>query len=279
MAIKSFLKRIWNASPASLFKRMALMFRDNKGQTLRTVLIEGGQAEGIKINLPSGLKSYYSKMADGNYEPYILNSLLATKDLSGKVIWDIGTHIGYHALLFAKYAGSKGKVIAFEPNPENQRLFKNNIVLNNNLEDIIAVRTEALSDKAGKTKMLISPDPTSASSSGSHIKGVSTSYSKEVYKEFREIEVEMNTIDDLVNNNAVPPPDVIKMDVEGAEYAVLKGGEEVLRNKKPVMVIEIHTVETMHNVLNFLSNLGYSTKILDSDSELLTRNILATPNI
>jgi hypothetical protein len=54
------------------------------------------------------------------------------------------------------------------------------------------------------------------------------------------IEVEVTTIDGLVDGGAVPLPDVIKMDIEGAEIEVLGGAERTLSQRRPILLIESH---------------------------------------
>lgn len=278
MEIRQIIKKIWHASLASVFSKIRVYFNRSDSHALKLTHIAGNQAAGININLPVHMKGYFGKMAEGNYESYILKALTKTTDLNNKTIWDIGAHIGYHTLLFAKSVGKNGRVYAFEPNTVNRELLEANISLNKELGSIIEIRSEALSDKTGRGKLLISPDPLATSSSGSHISGIKTPYEKNVYREFIEKEIQLETADNLIGQKILPAPDIIKMDVEGAEFAVLTGAPNLLRNVRPIMIIEIHSAELMHNVLRLLDAHRYATEILDSDSPLLTRNILATPH-
>lgn len=275
MGLKSLFKKIWTLSPQSIFNKLKGLFVIKSKITFEKIDITKNQASGISIYLPTSLKSFYKNMSLGDYEAYIIDSLSTHTDILGKIIWDIGAHIGYHTLLFAKNAGKDGKVVAFEPNPDNRDSLIKNIALNNDLRDRISIRPEALSSKSGEGKMLISPNPLSTSSSGSHLSGIKTPYQEEVYKEFIETSVKLETIDNMILKAGLDMPDIIKMDVEGAEYDVLSGAKNLLKEKKPIMIIEIHNPETMHNVLNLLYDFGYATEIIDSSSKSLTKNILA----
>ena len=74
--------------------------------------------------------------------------------------------------------------------------------------------------------------------------------------------IEIKSIDDLYYNDLLKKPDLIKIDVEGFEYRVLKGAKRLLTEISPKVVIEIHDVENGLLVSNFMSKIGYSMKIL-----------------
>ena len=68
-------------------------------------------------------------MVLGTYEPEVA-AVLRREIAPGNVCVDIGAHIGYNALLMARLTGKDGKVVAFEPVPENFKMLEKNVTLN-----------------------------------------------------------------------------------------------------------------------------------------------------
>jgi FkbM family methyltransferase len=133
----------------------------------------------------------------------------------GMTIVDIGAHIGYYTLMAAKLVGEKGKVFAFEPDPDNYRLLVKNIEANG-YNNVIPV-PKAVSNQAGTTKLFLSPED-----SGAH----------RIYNSHdgrKSIQVETVTLDGFFKDkeNRI---DIIKMDIEGAEIAALQGMKKILKN-------------------------------------------------
>ena len=62
-------------------------------------------------------------------------------------------------------------------------------------------------------------------------------------------------------------PDILKIDVEGAEFLVLSGAKNILLNKKPTIFLEIHSMRNMFNVVSFLSALSYKLEILEEEPD------------
>jgi len=278
MTFKLFLKIIWTASPKMIYEKIHnLLTRADKSEAVELITINSGQAKNIKLVIPVNAKSIYLKMAQGDYENYLLESLLKHSAIKNKTIWDIGAHVGYHSLLFAKYAGPNGLVIAFEPNPKNREIFRNNLENNKNLASNIILKEEALADEIGLSKMLISRSGYQTSSSGGYLHDVMPPLAKESYKNFTSQEIKINTIDNLIKTEKLPIPDLMKVDVEGAELKVLEGALNTLRSKKPILAIEIHSILMMFYLQKLLLDLNYQLEIIDENVESFTKNILARP--
>jgi hypothetical protein len=79
------------------------------------------------------------------------------------------------------------------------------------------------------------------------------------------IEVGAETLDHLVESGMVPEPDLIKIDVEGAEAMLLAGGERVLRKRRPQLFIEVHSPELARECDEMLSAYGYRVRVLQRD--------------
>jgi len=195
------------------------------------------------------------KIPKYNYEFYCRNSddfhMMVAHELDiiernfspkeGDVVIDVGAHIGPYTLKAAKRVGLNGKVIAIEADPENFDILNRNIQLNK-LTNVIALNYAAYS-KEDKIRLYL-------------LKGKESSYTKyntvmtdRAGNEKRFVEVQANTLDYLLQSNGIKHEQVnwIKIDVEGAEFDVLKGAKDILSKSNNIsLLIEIHNL-TLHN--------------------------------
>lgn len=153
------------------------------------------------------------------------------------VCMDIGANFGYFSVLLAGMtAGGGGRVIAFEPSPELNGKLRRNLELNALTN--VAVEELALSDRAGNLRFVIAGDENQGlghlqqpDEKGQEPGGGGGG---------RVIEVRTDTLDHYVESNAVTRIDFLKADVEGAECAVLDGGQRTLATLRPAMLIELN---------------------------------------
>ncbi|MGH7930272.1 MAG: FkbM family methyltransferase [Candidatus Binatia bacterium] len=157
----------------------------------------------------------------------------------GMTIYDVGANAGFYTLLFARLTGPLGRVIAFEPFPENAANLLDHISMNR-LDNVILVqaplsaRRELASFHAG------------ASSSMGALSEVETP--------LRMLTV---TIDELIASYGVPQPDVVKMDVEGAESDVLRGAKQLLAGRNAVWFISLHGEAQRRACTTLFTDAGY----------------------
>ena len=157
----------------------------------------------------------------GFHEPYLTS--IAKEDIKeGDIVIDIGAHIGYYTLIFAKLVGETGKVFAFEPHPDNLALLKKNIEINN-YKNIIPIQ-KAVSNTTGTIKLYL--DKT-GSARHSTVKG--NQYCKESY-----VEIGCITLDQFLDDTKV---DFVKMDTEGGEFNVFKGMLNIIKENKNLKII------------------------------------------
>ena len=141
------------------------------------------------------------------------------------VFWDVGANIGFYSLLAASRPGTN--VIAFEPNPTTMKVLRRNIELNK--RDNIRVLNLALSDSEGTARFdTIRRDSTDAKA---HLAAEKTDGT---------IEVETSRGDRLIESGDIQGPDILKIDVEGAEYLVIKGMGEALSCCR-LIICEVHS--------------------------------------
>jgi len=185
----------------------------------------------------------------GTYEPEQTAEFLRAVQ-PGSVVYDVGAHYGYYSLLASHLAGPDGRVIALEPSPRNLNVLRAHIRLNRIAH--ITVLESALSDHAGEAKF----DDRAGSGVG-HLSPEGP------------LTVRLTTLDILAKE--FPAPNVIKIDVEGAEEAVLAGGRETLARAKPTIFLSTHGPAMAENCTRMLRELGYSLR------ELLPGELLAAP--
>jgi FkbM family methyltransferase len=166
----------------------------------------------------------------------------------GMVTYDIGANVGFTALLAAKQVGPSGSVNCFEPLASNAERIHTNAALND--FRTISVRQIALGETDGEAEFQTSESPTwgRLSEAGATPLAAGT------------LKVPVRSLDSLVANDGLPLPQFIKMDVEGAEASVLRGGRELLAKARPVMVIELH--HTYAGVVAALEGLNYTVRLL-----------------
>lgn len=175
---------------------------------------------------------------------------------TGDCIVDVGSNIGTETLLFAKTVGSSGRVVAFEPSPDNFETLRHLKELNH--LDQLDLRSEAVSDKIAELKFLMSTDE------------VSTGVGRIVTEQDqRAITVNSVTLDSLYEEGAIPNPRLIVMDVEGAEYLVIRGGKLLIERARPTIILEIEPpLLAQHNldstqIYELLSEHGYACYLID----------------
>ena len=149
----------------------------------------------------------------------------------GMVVLDIGANIGYFTLIAAKLVGEEGKVFAFEPEPYNFDLLVRNIKLNS-YHNVFPAQ-KAIAGKNGRAILFL--DKTRW---GRH------SLSRANVRDFsgNSVEVDVQTLDDFVKDFG-DRVDFAKIDVQGAESAVIQGMENIIdSNKNLKMVVEFSPV-------------------------------------
>lgn len=206
------------------------------------------------ISIPKLLKSKLILKNNEDWIAFIETHLRDSYDKktlqSGLNVVDIGAHIGTYTILAAEKVGENGKVIAIEPELKNYELLTKNINLNN-FKNIIPVKI-ALSDHNGIEKLYF------------YSRSTCHSLLPENDKKNDFIEIEVQTLDSLLEKLNLQKIDIIKIDTEGAEIPILKGAEKTLRNNPDVkiFVASYHYPEEMQEVKELLESFNFKTKTL-----------------
>ncbi len=166
---------------------------------------------------------------------------------SGQVFVDIGASVGYYTLLTASLVGSSGKVYSFEPLQKNINILLRNI-FDNGFKNIIVFPFALIDSSELKIKLFSN--------------GVAGQGS--LVDEKSRVGIEVNSIIfDELNKKERIVPDMIKIDVEGAQLQVLKGMKEILETKRELTIImEDYTQEAVEWLIK-----DYGFKIITTERE------------
>ncbi len=163
----------------------------------------------------------------------------------GQVVVDVGANIGYYVLFEASLVGPEGRVYGIEPVPDNFSLLERNIALN--AYDTIELHRFAVSEATGRSVMHLS-----------HLRNWHAM--TPVQGTGRTIEVEVRSLDAFLDGK--PFPALVRMDVEGHEYEILRGMQRTISEAPELtLFIEVHPhvigAEKMRSMLTLLSTHGY----------------------
>jgi FkbM family methyltransferase len=147
--------------------------------------------------------------------------LAASLVLAGDVVYDIGANVGFFTLLFSRLAGERGSVASFEPVPRNLEFLRLHLSLNHGSN--VTIVEKAVGDHAGNARFRLGAN---SAQGGLDASG--------------ELEVALTTVDHEVFELGRPAPNLLKLDVEGAEPRVLAGACRTMATRGPVLWIETH---------------------------------------
>ena len=199
------------------------------------------------------------------HEDDIIERFLPKK---GDIVVDIGAHMGRYTIISSKRVGTNGKVIAIEAHPGNFEMLNRNIKLNQ-LTNVIPLNY-AVYSKETKIKLYLPEED-----SGYTI--YNTIMSNRAGTEDKFVEVNANTLDCLLQLNQIREEEVnwVKIDVEGAEFEVLKGATNVLFKSKDIaLLIEVHGSDNYKPILNFLNLYNFKIEFEKSNKNGDWRHIV-----
>ena len=209
----------------------------------QTFPIISGPLKGVKLRVDPLIQGVYFFKP---YEPdkqYALSQYLR-KD---SIFFDVGANVGMHSLYaFKSFPGIK--IYSFEPLPKNIQYFRETIQ-RNKLHDIHII-PKAVGAFTGKIYFE---------------EGV-TNLQGKITEAKTSLEIDIITLDDFITNSG-KYPDVIKVDVEGAEIDVLNGALKLIKSKPPIWIIELHNQEQCRLVSEFFSDKNFKLLRLVENSQ------------
>lgn len=177
--------------------------------------------------------------------------------------YDIGAHVGIYTC-YASQIINEGQVVAFEPVPTNITRLRENLRLNSVSADVHSV---ALSDEAKQLEMDVDSDKP----------GTIGHLSKNTAEESETITSVIG--DDYIQENNIPLPDVMKMDVEGAECKVLRGLEDSLSECRLIyseVSDSLHTYgDSEEELIEMLQDMGFEVEYL-AENDVMHGDLKAT---
>lgn len=206
------------------------------------VSISAGPNRGARFVVNRRVPNYF--WLRGEYEP-ALRHALESHVRPGMVVADVGAHVGFVTLHLARLVGPTGHVFAVEPDPGNYALLRRNCELNGLAQ--VTLFPTAVSDRPGFVEF--AAEGTTTSRLARH-------------GDARAIRVAADTLDRLLA--AAPRPvSLVKLDIEGAESAALRGSSSLLRGHRPLWIIEVHSWQNLLECTSLLLAASYRIRHLN----------------
>jgi FkbM family methyltransferase len=243
----------WGGAPESVVRHLPRVgpaeSRLPNGRTLRLwSLGDDGVANQVFWR---GWRGYEPEMAPVFYE-------LAR---GAGVVLDVGAHVGFYALL-AAHANPSARVLAFEPLPSAAARLRRNVA-ENRLTNV-EVFGCALGGEGGTARLFHGPEGAGGIPTSS---GLSAEFFEQPYFAERGVapatEVAVQTVDEVARGHGLERVDLIKIDTETTEPAVLAGARGVLERDRPDLIFEVLPGSgTAPAIEGLLAPLGYEFYLL-----------------
>jgi FkbM family methyltransferase len=211
----------------------------------------------LKKRLPDSFGSRTVCVSTSAYRRYWYKSLSALHDdllsvvdrwvTPGMTVWDVGANCGLFTFPAAIRSGPSGQVFAFEPDLNCVKLIEESLSFRLRQESRVVLCPWAVADRSGIVSFELSAYRSAANSLvgyGRFAKGG------------RRVDVPAFSLDSLLG--PLPSPDLVKVDVEGAEHLVLRGATSLFRDVRPTLVIEISGGEVGEETEDFLRSHAYA---------------------
>lgn len=179
---------------------------------------------GLSLTGPARDFSIVHQLFAGYYEEVEV-ALFERLAADSEIIIDIGANIGLYSCVGAKELPENGRLIAFEPIPENVAYLRRNLLRNGHLEKV-SVEAMAVGEHPGTVTMYLAEGIGHHSAAAENAVGWSTSTS-----------IPMTSLDSYLSHHTIGRPDLIKIDAEGYDGFVLRGAQEMLR-LSPTLLVE-----------------------------------------
>lgn len=193
----------------------------------------------------------------GSYE-YAKQKALQRELKAGQVVYDIGANVGFYSLLASVIVGETGHVYSFEPFPENLRELRKHLEMNH-IQNCTVIDA-AVSSADGEAIF----DPSDDRCTG-HLAATGS------------LRVRTLALDGLVLRNEIRPPNLMKIDIEGAELECLQGASRVIQDARPVIFLATHGPEVHAACAGLLAKWNYRLTSLDGRPVESADELIAYP--
>lgn len=192
---------------------------------VRTVL--RGPLRGTRFVVVPGMAATYALGVDSMNWRFLSKRLHA-----GDVVYDIGGNCGQMALFFSHGVGGAGRVYSFEPVPQNAATLRRNLTLNE-CGNVEVIEAAAAADAQSQSFCF---------DTGNHTMGTLEGAMVKLAVWDTTFQVACVTLDGMIAQGA-RPPQLLKIDVEGAGLGVIEGGVELIERHRPAIYFELHAAD------------------------------------
>lgn len=172
----------------------------------------------------------------------------------GAVCWDVGAHFGIHTVGLAMQVGAEGRVCAFEPDSVAFARLQRHVRMNR--LGNVRLFPLAASDHDGDLEMIVSGG---LGSTVTHVRY----HDEPITPETPKLVARAARLDTLVSAAEIPVPDLVKIDVEGHGGRTIEGALHTISERKPVIVLSVHSGPEWEQARASLMPLGYSGRYAD----------------
>lgn len=216
----------------------------------------------IYVSGSAGLRYLFRPMGSIDPALYKLASEFVSRD---HVVWDVGANVGLFSVASAHLAGEKGKVYAFEPDVWLVQLLRHTASIQPSSSAAVTIVPAAVAEFCGLRSFNISVRSRATNS----LAGYGNGHTGGVAEQQTVMTVSLDWLAERL-----PRPNVIKIDVEGAELEVLRGAMDLLTQTGPTILCEV-SANHSPQVTDLLRRVGY--RIFDGDSEGDREELNAAP--
>ncbi len=179
---------------------------------------------------------------------------------AGDVVYDVGAHIGTYTMVALQKSAPGGRVVAYEPVDLTRGVLKQHLQWNSGGNRVV-VRSVCCGSHPGQASLYFREGEMNGDSGLVQVSGV------------RSMVVPVRTLDSEVEELGLVPT-IVKIDVEGWEFEVLKGAEYILARYRPVLFLSLHpeALAQLHTspkvVQAWLEERGYCSQVIATDHEI-----------
>lgn len=199
----------------------------------------------FRLNDREGADLVARQIAAGSYEPPLPMLMMATLIRVEGIFVDVGANSGVYSVMAAAVVPGR-RIVAFEPLPDALSVLKSNFEING-MADRVELHELALSEASGTAKFYL-PDP------GHGLVETSATLEPDFQPSHSTVEVPIARFDDISIPDTIG---VIKVDIEGHEYAFLRGARETILRDRPIIFAEVVGPSKRAALGAFLHGVGY----------------------
>ena len=239
---------------------LAAFYGEGRDETIRAGVLKG-------MKFRRFMHTFSQKHVDGDFESELQEVFVALVK-PGHVVYDVGSNVGYITLMASKLVGPSGTVIAFEPGRTTAKQLRVQLAINN-IKNVV-VKECAVSDKEGMSEFVNGDCSVTAHLLDSGFAGNP--------KNLATCSVQVISLDHVITQHAVPQ--LVKIDVEGAELLVLKGAERLLKEHRPILVVELHSENLSRGFHQLMSDVHYEVTLPSggkAEPMNFSRHVVAKP--